>query len=197
MILMKQAEVLAKAGLIESTIRKYHDALRCDPNHRDGYHYLSRALTSVGKYDEAVALLGRRPEPLKNDVGLMEQSAFIVQNRPSPKGADAKAQIAWRSQQRAVAKTMWLEIARRAPKRLMAWLNLAESALLDGSGPGRAKAYFNQALKHHPNMTRKARVRQLKDRIDRAIKPDTTIPAIELKPPTAVDAGPNQDGGPP
>ena len=73
----------------------------------------------------------------------------------------------------------------------MAWLNLAENALQDGSGAAQAKAYLNQALADRPALAAKGRVRQLKDRIDAQLKPDETIPEVNLKP-----AGDTQDAGP-
>ena len=60
---MKQAESLAKAGLINATIEKYLGAVRCAPGHRDGYQYLVRSLSSVGQHDEAIRLLENLPRP--------------------------------------------------------------------------------------------------------------------------------------
>ena len=189
--LMKQAESLAKAGLINATIEKYRDAVRCAPGHRDGYQYLVRSLSSVGQHDEAIRLLENLPPTLTGDLSLVEQKAFIIQNLPSPEGSDTKQRLAWRAQQRAKAHPIWLDVARQAPERPMAWLNLAENALQDGSGAAQAKAYLNQALADRPALAAKGRVRQLKDRIDAQLKPDETIPEVNLKP-----AGDTQDAGP-
>ncbi len=193
--LMKQAESLAKAGLIDATIEKYRDAIRCAPSHRDGYQYLSRSLSSVGRHNEAIKILNGLPPNLQVDLSLIEQKAFIIQNLPSPEGVETKQRLAWRAQQRAKAHPIWLDVAQKAPERPMAWLNLAENALLDGSGPALAKAYLNKAISDRPALAAKGRVRQLKDKIDSQLKPDTPLPEINLNPtePTA-DAGPNDSG---
>jgi tetratricopeptide (TPR) repeat protein len=188
--LMKQAESLAKAGLITATVAKYKDAVRCAPHHRDGYQYLARALASVGRQTEAIAALEALPPALQSDLSLIEQKAFIIQNLPSPAGVDTKARLAWRAKQRAKAHAIWLYVAKEAPKRPMAWLNLAESALSDGSGPAMAKAFLNKAIGDRPTMAGKGRVRQLKDRIDSALKPGTPIPEVNLGGDEAPDAGP-------
>ena len=196
--LMKQAESLAKAGLIQATIEKYRDAVRCAPAPRDGYQYLSRSLASVGRHQEAIKLLDELPPELQSDLSLAEQKAFILQNLPSPKTAETKERLAWRVQQRAKAHPIWLEVAKRGPERPIAWLNLAENALLDGSGPALAKAYLNKAVADRPTLAAKGRVRQLKDKIDAALKPDAVIPEINLGATTdSSDAGPADVGAQP
>ena len=77
----------------------------------------------------------------------------------------------------------------------MAWLNLAENALLDGSGPELAKAYLNKAIADRPALAAKGRVRQLKDKIDAQVKPDTPLPEIKFSTADSkTDAGPNESG---
>jgi len=62
-----------------------------------------------------------------------------------------------------------------------------------------AKAYLNKAIGDRPAMAGKGRVRQLKDRIDQALKPDTPIPTINLggSESPSNDAGPGDAGSTP
>lgn len=203
-ILMRQASTLGQAGLIQSVPRKLRDAIRCAPQHPDGYLHLDRALQAIAQGHlldgdqgagmdrllEARQLLEGLPTPLDQHAVLKSRLGFLIQNMPAPRDLDAKGIAQFRRDQRREAKPIWEQVLRLDNAQAIAWMNLAYLLLADEGDPPRAKAYLEKALSLDKKLIKRADVRQLLDTLTKRVKPDTVLPKAEIEPLPPTDGGP-------
>lgn len=210
-LLMRQSTTLGGAGLIDAVPRKLRDAIRCAPEHPDGYLHLDKALQAIARglmmegdpdaglerLEESRRLLESLPPPLDSHVGLKARLAYLIQNLPAPMETDAKGIGTYRRDRRREARPLWEGVLRQNPDHALAWMNLAYMVLTDDGDAPLAKAYLDRALSLDKSLVKEADVRRLVDTLTRRVKPGTPLPEAKIEPlaPNA-DAGPSQqDGG--
>ncbi|MBM65544.1 MAG: hypothetical protein CMH55_04840 [Myxococcales bacterium] len=212
-LLMRQSTTLGQAGLIDAVPRKLRDAIRCAPDHPDGYLHLDKALQAIARglmmegeeaagrqrFAESRQLLETLPPPLDKHPDLKAALAYLIQNLPIPTNTDAKGIATYRRDRQREARPLWEAVLRQDPKHAKAWMNLAYTILTDDGNAPLAKAYLDRALSLDSGLVKLAEVRRLVDTLTRRVKPGTPLPEAKIEPLVpSTDAGPaQQDGGPP